>query len=424
MQLGPTADAGADQSVNEGTAGVTLDGTSSTGQSLSYQWQQIAGLPVVSLPVPGAVTTSFDAPFVGADTTLTFELTVTDAQLQTSTDTTDVTIVSTNDPPVADAGDDTTIKQGAVATLDGTNSFDPENDSPLFFSWTQVAGTTVVLDDPTSANPSFTAPVAAGDTLIFELVVSDGSESSAPDTVQVGIVLNSAPVADAGPDQTKNEGSAVTLDGTVSQDPDGDGLAYLWTQVAGTSVTLDDPTSATPAFTAPFVSPGGEALVFELVVTDDDPVNPLASTPGDSVTVSVANINDPPRCDLAVPSESMLWPPNHKMRLIEIGGVIDEDVNINEVALTISGVTQDEPVNGLGDGDTSPDAVIQDEDPLEDAVLIRAERAGGGNGRVYLISFLASDGLESCTGAVTVTVPHRRKSVAVDDGQAFDSTQP
>ena len=93
------------------------------------------------------------------------------------------------------------------------------------------------------------------------------------------------------------------------------------------------------------------------------------------------------------------------------------------MTLQITGVTQDEPVNGGGDGDTSPDAVIQAADPA-DSVLIRAERSGQGNGRVYEVSFIADDGFESCTGSVSIGVPHNRKGTPVDDGQAFDSTQP
>jgi hypothetical protein len=106
-----------------------------------------------------------------------------------------------------------------------------------------------------------------------------------------------------------------------------------------------------------------------------------------------------------------------------IDGVTDEGSVYNDVVLTITGVTQDEPVNGLGDGDSSPDAVVQIGDPA-DSVLIRAERAGNGNGRVYVVNFIADDGYESCSGSVTVTVPHSRKSIAVDDGQNYDSTQP
>ena len=77
----------------------------------------------------------------------------------------------------------------------------------------------------------------------------------------------------------------------------------------------------------------------------------------------------------------------------------------------------------LEDGDSSPDAVIQPDDPA-DTVLIRRERSKDGNGRVYEVVLIADDGFESCDGVVQVSVPRRRKSDAVDDGQDFDSTQP
>lgn len=84
-------------------------------------------------------------------------------------------------------------------------------------------------------------------------------------------------------------------------------------------------------------------------------------------------------------------------------------------------MTQAEPVNGLGDGHTSPDAVIQG-----NSVLLRAERAGSGNGRVYQVTFTADDGFGgSCTGAVAVCVPHDRGTAGcVDGGQLYDSTRP
>jgi hypothetical protein len=102
-----------------------------------------------------------------------------------------------------------------------------------------------------------------------------------------------------------------------------------------------------------------------------------------------------------------------------MGGVCGGEVT----SYIITGVTQDEPVNGLGDGDTSPDAVISaDRSSLE----LRRERAGGGNGRVYEIAFEATnnDGAD-CSGFVTVGVPHDQGgSPPIDDGQIHDSTQP
>jgi hypothetical protein len=81
--------------------------------------------------------------------------------------------------------------------------------------------------------------------------------------------INEPPTADAGPDQTVNEGNIVILNGSNSSDPD-DGIAsYQWTQTAGTSITLSDSTVAQPTFTTPYVAASGEALVFDLTVTDN-----------------------------------------------------------------------------------------------------------------------------------------------------------
>ena len=92
------------------------------------------------------------------------------------------------------------------------------------------------------------------------------------------------------------------------------------------------------------------------------------------------------------------------------------------MTLTVTGVTQDEPVKGAGTGNTSPDAVIE-----AGAASVRAERSGSGNGRVYQVAFKAEDGKGgSCTGAVTVGVPQSlgKGLTAIDDGQSYDSTLP
>lgn len=70
---------------------------------------------------------------------------------------------------------------------------------------------------------------------------------------------------------------------------------------------------------------------------------------------------------------------------MQITGITDPDGDA--ITVEITSVTQDEPINGLGDGDTCPDAVID-----EGRVELRAERSGTGDGRVYQIEFIASDG--------------------------------
>ena len=78
------------------------------------------------------------------------------------------------------------------------------------------------------------------------------------------------PTANAGPDQTVNEGDTVTLSGSGS-DPDGDAVtSYRWTQTAGPPVTLTGVTSATASFTAPTGLVADEVLRFSLVVEAND----------------------------------------------------------------------------------------------------------------------------------------------------------
>jgi hypothetical protein len=305
------------------------------------------------------------------------------------------------------------VAEASPVTLDGSGTFDQDGDV-LTYDWVQTAGTPVTLIDADTATPTFTAPLvgAGGDTLTFELTVDDGSDS-ASSTVNVIVEnVNHDPIAMAGDDQTKDEGASVTLDGTGSNDPDSDSLTYSWMQAGGSVVVLSNPNSATPTFTAPqVVGVTSETLVFELTVEDG-----YGGVDTDQVAITVLDTNAPPACELGRPSISMLWPPNHKMHAISIVGVTDPEND--GVQITILGVTQDEPVDGLGDGDTSPDAVIQG-----DTVLIRSERAGGGNGRVYRIQFQADDGIGGvCTGTVTVCVPHdKRGTECIDDGQNHNS---
>jgi len=142
-------------------------------------------------------------------------------------------------------------------------------------------------------------------------------------------------------------------------------------------------------------------------------------TRSSSVVISSVVANLPPDCSLAYPSDNSLWPPNHKMVSITINGITDPDGD--SVVVRVTGITQDEPVNGIGDGNTSPDGLGIDSTQAQ----VRSERSGKGNGRVYQVSFTAEDGQGgSCSGAVHVGVPHDlgKGATPIDDGQNYDST--
>jgi len=156
--------------------------------------------------------------------------------------------------------------------------------------------------------------------------------------------------------------------------------------------------------------------------------------------ISFTSVNRAPDCSAAAADPPELWPPDHELVPVAIVGVTDPDGD--PVTIAVTGVTQDESLNEDGDGNTCPDAVL-----VAGAAQVRAERSSRDNGRVYRVSFTASDGRGgSCNGLVHVCVPHdqgqdppsvvgkpdaRRPpsrvaddEACMDDGQGFNSLGP
>ena len=97
-----------------------------------------------------------------------------------------------------------------------------------------------------------------------------------------------------------------------------------------------------------------------------------------------------------------LWPPNHKYRDVEATvSVIDADPN---ATVTLLSVTSNEP-DSVNKGDKPNDIVIVDDFNFR----LRAERLGGGDGRVYTITYEVTDSCGNSTiESATVSVPHDR----------------
>ena len=119
--------------------------------------------------------------------------------------------VSQNLPPVAVVGANQSVATGALVTLSGSGSYDPES-APLTYEWTQLLGP-AVLNATNVANPTFTAPAtsAAGEELVFELVVDDGFQPSAPITTTV-TVSGTASGPNLAPSSTATASSQASQD--------------------------------------------------------------------------------------------------------------------------------------------------------------------------------------------------------------------
>jgi hypothetical protein len=248
--------------------------------------------------------------------------------------TTDLTVSITDDDDTIAPGETTTVEI-AVATADGgvgAASFGVElsDSSVAQITDVSVTGTTTTPDiapDESSADVRyFQADTSDTGEVVFATVTlqAQGSGSTDIDVVdnsEFGTLLvgdeggagytlqsigsatltvssppNSAPSADAGDDQTVDEGDPVTLDASGSSDADGSIASYAWTQTGGASVSLSDASTAQPTFTAPDVS-GDETLTFEVAVTDDD-----GETATDAVTITVedTDVAPPPEIETSV----------------------------------------------------------------------------------------------------------------------------
>ena len=291
----PVANAGPDMTVWEGSP-VTLPGSGwdPEGESLTYAWTQTGGIPTVTLTGASSPRPRFTAPRTTVDLTLTFELTVT-AGGASHTDTVEVTVQEL--VLLADAGPDQVVGEGETVRLDGSRSTVPLGES-IAYSWSQTGGgPSVTLTGATTATPSFTAPsgLASDVTLTFTLTVTLGGESGEFETDTVDVTVESSgPIftpplltADAGPDQTVNEGDTVYLDGSGSTGSGGEALTYSWRQTGGPTVTLTDATSATPNFIAPEVTEDA-TLTFALTVAE------AGDSDTDTVDVTVVFTPPPP----------------------------------------------------------------------------------------------------------------------------------
>ena len=259
--------AGEDQHVSKGTR-VTLDGSTSTGTDLTYEWTE--GGKILS------TESSFEMVFDSG----THEIMLT---VSNGTDTrTDTVTIVVNQPPVADAGGDRVVSPNTYIKLDASGSTDPDGDS-LSYRWKENG-------EVLSTERSFSKIFDIGKHEIT-LIATDNLGDDDTDTVEV--VVNRAPHADAGSDQTVPEGTLIHLNASNSSDPDGDSLSYLWKEDGGSIL------NSAPSFDLSTLPCGTHTILLE--VTDE-----YGASATDRVVIDVLPVDQKPPVAYAGPDQAVL----------------------------------------------------------------------------------------------------------------------
>jgi len=307
VNLPPSANAGPDRDEPERTQ-ILLDASASNDPDVAiaaFQWRQLSGTPV-TIDQPDAITTTLTTPEVTLEgSTLEFEVLVTDSEGASNTDSVVISVYNVNLAPNAVAGADRSVYEGQQVVLDGTNSTDQDGIIASYV-WELISGVLIEIPDLTQPQISFVAPqTSAPFQNVYQLTVTDDMGATSSDLVSVTVRPIIPPTANAGPDQLVESESSVQLSGLASTDPDGQIIAYQWTQILGPTIVINDPQQATPSFIAPLVA-DLTLLQFELTVTDD-----AAATSSDIVDITVT----PPQHDVS------------GIITVTEGTLVDSDVN-------------------------------------------------------------------------------------------------
>lgn len=319
-----------------------------------------------------------------------------------------IIVESINSDPLPNAGPNLTIlsEDQYFTILHGTAT-DPDNDT-LSYRWVEGATELSQWQNVVPSGEAYldlsTVPYFSIGQHTLTLEVDDGMVISTDEMILT--IENSAPIPAPTGGGVYQINTDVVLGGQVS-DFDGDSVIYEWLE--GDTVLFSgevqtssggDPVNL-PNHTINDLSLGIHILSLRV----DDRVN---SQVMNDITVEIIDTTAPTLAP--VPNKTILWPPNHAM----VDVTIEANASDNSGGIVTLSATcvSNEPEDGLGDGDMTPDftePVIDQENGII-TLQLRAERSGSGDGRIYTIMFTATDDSGNYSqAAIEIIVPHDKK---------------
>lgn len=297
-----------------------------------------------------------------------------------------ITTVIMNRPPVCDANGPYNAEcEGATTnlTLDGTGSYDPDPDDALSYSWTTDCPGGH-FNDPTDSMPMISVDTSTGAlSCTGTLIVEDNGAASDTCSSPVTIV-DTLPPSITCPANVTIECDASTL-------PSNTGLA--------TAVDVCDSTPIVAYIDTiePGSCPSQNTITRNWTATDGS-----GNIADCTQTLQVVDTT-PPDISVSVTPDT-LWPPNHKMiaikTTINVADNCDSDPTVN-----LESIISNEGDDIAGDGHTTGDINVMN----DGTIYLRAERSGKGNGRIYTITYSATDGCgNSSSDSATVNVSHNK----------------
>lgn len=332
----------------DGSAFSPPPGGAAIPSSLSIAWSVVnSGGLNISVANPSVAKTSFVAPQVAADTTVSLRLTATETGSGNScSDDTQITILESSSnraPTVAVSANPSVALPGEPVTLSASATSDSNGD-PLTFSWqpspTNAASVQLNPLDISRRQVRFVAPTLATDAdLQFTVTVGDGSlQSSAVVTVKV---LGETSVSENSPNDCQAgtqalqvdagrqialilEGNTFALNGSAFNPNQGGSvipgnISLQWAVInsGGLNIQIQNPTQAQTSFVAPEVDLKTEVTI-RLTATSG------SLSCSDEIRVRILNQeeNQPPQATaVAKPAEAEV----DETVILDAGASIDPD---------------------------------------------------------------------------------------------------